>query len=215
MNIWPATYLYACWFIIFGLPWECKLHEDREGQTSFFVIVPEWCLVHNRHLINVCWNKECRVTIEFIFLKADIRLIYIIPREMIFEAILMWLDPNDKWFSNKMVCLQSAFRNFRCRNLYSWFMSLYYVSEQSLFARIAHLSASFTYLCRYECYNTKDWPVNQHLGPYGCWPDYDIWLCSHWLWFHFGMEFGIHVCGILSALEGLPENPCSSCESCS
>ena len=57
MNIWHALYLYACWFIIFVFPWECKLHEDREGYSSFFVMVPEWCLAHNRHLINACWNK--------------------------------------------------------------------------------------------------------------------------------------------------------------
>lgn len=70
-------------------------------------------------------------------------------------------------------------------------------------------------LCRYECHHQKDRPANQHPGPHGRRPDHDVRFPGHWLWFHFGLESGVHVCGVFLALEGVSEDPCSGCESCS
>lgn len=69
----------SCCFIIFS-----HGNVNSMGQKKIFFIfflVPEWCLAHNRHLINVCWKKnECRGTIVFI-LKADVKLNYVISKE--------------------------------------------------------------------------------------------------------------------------------------
>lgn len=59
---------------------------------------------------------------------------------------------------------------------------------------------------RHECHSANYRPADQHPGSHASGSNNGLWLPFRWLRFHLWLEPVLHVSGVRTAVEGLPED---------